>query len=135
MVTKVGHAHPMLICTDCGLPLDQRESAAAARQRLWGALTLVTMAFVSGSTLLLATIYENRRAGSLEGSLERSEEASGGEDKREKVDLLMEPSTLVKPADTRSRQGEGSPPRTSSQSVSPATQQKEEERHTAERQP
>jgi hypothetical protein len=107
MVTKVGHAHPMLICTDCGLPLDQRENTAMVRQRLWGALWLVAMALVSGAMLLLAMSYEYRKSGPLEDSLERTEDGSGEEAKREKENLLFDPSKLVKPADVRSGRGAG----------------------------
>lgn len=135
MVTKVGHAHPMLICTDCGQPLDQRETAAMVRQRLWGALMLVTMALVSGAMLLLATIYESRRTGSLEGSLERTEESSGDEAKGEKADVLPEPSHLVKPAAERTGSGERPPARVSPKPAAAAPQQKKEERHSPERQP
>jgi hypothetical protein len=109
MVTKVGHARPMLICTDCGLPLDQRETSAMARQRLWGALWLVVMALVSGAILLLAMSYESRLASPLDESLERTDAGSDEEAKREKENLLLEPSTLVKPADAGSGRGERAP--------------------------
>lgn len=101
MVTKVGHARPMLICTDCGLPLDQRDTAGIARRRLWGVLWLVGMALMSGAMLLLAMSYESRRVSPLEDSLERADDGSGEEAKREKDDLLMEPSTLMGPRSSR----------------------------------
>ncbi len=97
MVTKVGHARPMLICTDCGQPVDQRETSVMARQRLWGALTLVTMFLISGSMLLLAMIYETRTAGSLEGTLDQAEDRSGEQSRKEEERMLLEPSRLVKP--------------------------------------
>ncbi|MEB3325952.1 MAG: hypothetical protein VKM17_11545 [Cyanobacteriota bacterium] len=97
MLTKVGHARPMLICTDCGQPVDQRESIAMARQRLWGALTLVGLAMMSGSMLLLATMYEWRRPGSMEGVFGTREEEAGNEEKREESRALFEPSGLVQP--------------------------------------
>ncbi len=98
MVTKVGHARPMLICTDCGLPVDQRQTSVMARQRLWGALTLVATFLISGSMLLLATIYETRTAGSLEGSLDQAEDRSGEEGRKEEEErMVLEPSGLVKP--------------------------------------
>ncbi len=97
MVTKVGHAHPMLICTDCGLPVDQRETSVMARQKLWGALALVTMFLISGSMLLLASIYESRTAGFLEESLEKADDRSKEEGNNEEERVLLEPSGLVKP--------------------------------------
>lgn len=62
MLTKVGHASPMLICTDCGLPADQRETADLKRKRLWGALTLLTMACMGGVLLLMVSMNEMRTA-------------------------------------------------------------------------
>jgi hypothetical protein len=66
MLTKVGRTAPMLICTDCGLPLDQRESADLKRKRLWGALTLMTMASMGGVLLLMVSMNELRTAGRLQ---------------------------------------------------------------------
>jgi cell division septation protein DedD len=97
MVTKVGHAKPMLICTDCGLPVDQRQTSEMARQRLWGALALVAMALISGAMLLLASINESRTAGFLEGSVDKPEKASGEDGQSSESLLLPEPSDLLKP--------------------------------------
>jgi hypothetical protein len=95
MLTKVGYTKPMLICTDCGLPMDQRESATHTRQRLWGALTLVTMAMVGAAMLLLASMQEMRRAGFLEGGSERQTEAQSQEGEKGEGRVLLEPSPLV----------------------------------------
>jgi hypothetical protein len=135
MVTKVGHARPMLICTDCGLPLDQRETSAMARQRLWGALTLVAMALVSVAMLLLATSYEGRRAGSVEGSLEQTDDASTEEAKQQKEEILMAPSNLLKPPGGRSGPGPGEPARASGPAAPPAAQQQEEQPRSRQHQP
>ena len=96
MLTKVGQSQQMLICTDCGQPVDQRESAAMARQRLWGALTLMSLTVVSGAMLLLATMYESRNADAVKGSLDKPEDASGEEAKTNEAPFLLEPSTLMK---------------------------------------
>jgi hypothetical protein len=95
MVTKVGRTHPMLICSDCGLPVDDRENAQLARQRLWGALTLVTMAFVSFAMLLLATLYEWRTAGTLTDGVEQQGDGSGEKEKSREERTLFEPSGLM----------------------------------------
>ncbi|MEB3334220.1 MAG: hypothetical protein VKP70_04475 [Cyanobacteriota bacterium] len=95
MVTKVGRTHPMLICSDCGLPVDERETSQRARKRVWGALTLVSMAFVSGSMLLLATLYEWRTAGTSEDALEQQGDGAGSEEKRQEKRALFEPSGLI----------------------------------------
>jgi hypothetical protein len=89
MIAKVGRTTPMLICTDCGHPVDQRESAAIKRKRLWGALTLVGMAVVGGAILLLASINEIRREGGGQDA-ERQTEASSEEGEK-----VLEPSWLV----------------------------------------
>jgi hypothetical protein len=96
MLTKVGRTTPMLICTDCGLPVDQRESAALKRKRLWGALTLVCMAVMGGAILLLASINEIRREGGFQDA-ERQTEASSEEGEKDEQRLLLEPSRLVDP--------------------------------------
>lgn len=84
MVTKVGRAAPMLICTDCGLPVDQRETAELKRKRLWGAVTLISMACMGGVLLLMVSINEMRTAGQLhitpegeKGSEEHGDEKAG----------------------------------------------------------
>ncbi|MFM7169925.1 MAG: hypothetical protein ACKOYH_03595 [Cyanobium sp.] len=81
MVTKVGRSAPMLICTDCGLPVDQRETAELKRKRLWGAVTLISMACMGGVLLLMVSINEMRTAGQLHVTPEGEKESKekGGE--------------------------------------------------------
>lgn len=80
MITKVGRATPMLICTDCGQPVDQRECAVLKRKRLWGAITLMGMACIGGSMFLLSFVNEIRTAGRLELQSERQVEAQQREE-------------------------------------------------------
>lgn len=113
MLTRVGRTKPMLICTDCGLPVDQRETATATRQQLGGAVTLMAMALLGGAMLLLASINEAQRAGLLEGgSEERRDDAKEGTDA--KAQNLLEPSSLVDLYGSRrseqSREPAASPP-------------------------
>lgn len=132
MLTKVGHARPMLICTDCGLPLDQRESTAMARQRLWGALTLVGLAMASGAMLLLATMYEWRTTAAGEGSLEPTEDASGEGAKKGEAPLLLEPSRLITPPAPRAETvGRAPAAMPSAERTAPATQQQDQQQHPA----
>jgi hypothetical protein len=77
MLTKVGRSTPMLICTDCGLPVDHRETAELKRKRLWGALTLMSMACMSGILLLMVSMNELRTAGRLQIT-SQGESAKGG---------------------------------------------------------
>lgn len=96
MITKVGRTTPMLICTDCGLPMDQRETATLSRQRLSGAFALLAMALVAGAMVLLASVNEMRRARELEAAPGSQTEASAEEGSQEER-ILMEPSTLMEP--------------------------------------
>ena len=93
MLTKVGRAAPMLICTDCGLPLDQRESADLKRKRLWGALTLMTMASMGGVLLLMVSMNEWRTAGRLQITSE-GERAKAG--RANEGGAYLHPGGLVK---------------------------------------
>lgn len=102
MITKVGRTTPMLICTDCGLPIDQRQTATLDRQRLSSAVVLMVMALVAGSMVLLASVNEMRRAGSLDEASGSPAEASGEEGKEDER-RLMEPSDLL---DGTQRSGE-----------------------------
>lgn len=108
MITKVGRTTPMLICTDCGLPVDQRDSAALRRKRLWGALTLVGMAVVGGAIFLLASINEIRREGGGEDA-ERQTEASSDEGDKDDQRVLLEPSRLVEEPRAATERGKAPP--------------------------
>lgn len=133
MLTKVGHARPMLICTDCGLPVDQRHSSALARQRLWGALTLVGLALVSAAMLLLATMYEWRATAAKEGALESTEETSGEGAKEEEGPRVLEPSRLVRPRPAQTGKGERTPVASvSAERTAPPTQQQKEQQPPGE---
>ena len=82
----------MLICTDCGLPLDERESQALARQRLGSALTLMVMATVGGAMALLAAMNEIQAARPGQGAGEQKQEEQKEEGRE---NLLMAPSGLT----------------------------------------
>ncbi|MGA1302718.1 MAG: hypothetical protein ACO3ZD_01615 [Cyanobium sp.] len=77
MLTKVGRTSPMLICTDCGQPVNQRETADRKRKHLWGALTLLTMACMGGVLLLMVSMSEMRTARKLQITSD-GERAKGG---------------------------------------------------------
>ncbi len=95
MLTKVGRTNPMLICTDCGLPIDQRETAILSRQRLWGAVTLVAMAMVGSGMLLLASIKEMRQAKFLDDTSEDQTEESSQAGEKDKRSIFWQSSPLV----------------------------------------
>ena len=95
MLTRVGRTKPMLICTDCGLPIDQRETAILSRQRLWGAVTLVAMAMVGSGMLLLASIKEMRQAKFLDDTSEDQTEESSQAGEKDKRSIFWQSSPLV----------------------------------------
>jgi hypothetical protein len=82
MITKVGRSAPMLICTDCGLPVDPQESAESRRKHVWGYITLVGLASIGGAMFLLASMNEMRTTGRLEipseGEKEKESRSSEG---------------------------------------------------------
>jgi hypothetical protein len=124
MIAKVGRTHPMLICTDCGLPMDQRESKDLARRRLWSAITLTILATVGGAMALLAAMNDVRTAHPLEESTERKEGGEREERGDEKSLFLIGPSGLTeedsnrRPTRLKSRQGQD-PGDVSNSSVAP----------------
>lgn len=79
MLTKVGRTTPMLICTDCGLPVDQRETAELKRKRFWGAVTLVTMASMGGLLLLMVSMSEMRTTDRLQLTSDGEKEKKEGD--------------------------------------------------------
>ncbi|MEY4352691.1 MAG: hypothetical protein RLZZ609_932 [Cyanobacteriota bacterium] len=95
MLTKVGRTNPMLICTDCGFPIDQRETAILSRQRLWGAVTLVAMAMVGSGMLLLASIKEMRQAEFLDETSEDQKEDSSQASEKGEQGIFWQTSPLV----------------------------------------
>lgn len=113
MLTKVGRTNPLLICTDCGLPVDQQQTAKLSRQRFWGAFTLLAMALLGAAMLLLASIKEMSRPEVLEGSAENSMEASAEEGGKGENSRVMEPSSLMDaPSPSRAAQSRVPEPQT-----------------------
>ena len=115
MVTKVGRTAPMLICTDCGLPVDQRETAELRRKHVWGYITLVGLASIGGAMFLLASVREMRPAGSLEGGSDWREEAARESEGSGKGEVLVQPGALadvLTPATPANRGGVSAKPGT-----------------------
>jgi len=87
MLTKVGRASPMLICTDCGLPVDQRHTAELKKKHFRGGLTLITLASMGGVLLLMATMNEMRTARRLQFTSEGERAKAGRSHERDKAYL------------------------------------------------
>jgi hypothetical protein len=58
MVTKVGRRGNLLICSDCGVPVENLQGQLQHRQRLYAALALSSLTLVGGMIFLLAAMEE-----------------------------------------------------------------------------
>jgi hypothetical protein len=58
MVTKVGGRGNLLICSDCGVPVENLQGQLQHRQRLYAALSLICLTLVGGMIFLLAAMEE-----------------------------------------------------------------------------
>ena len=58
MVTKVGRRGNLLICSDCGVPVENLQGQLQHRQRLYAALALISLTLVGGMIFLLAAMEE-----------------------------------------------------------------------------
>jgi hypothetical protein len=135
MVTKVGRSRTMLICTDCGLPADQREITLFNRQRLRGALALVAMGGISCLMLVLATLSDSRNAARLAGfraaTDDRSDDRSGEDDNGRNQRWMLEPSGLL-PSPLAMKEAKAAP--SAPQPKAKASQQEEKKDQAREHQ-
>ena len=58
MVTKVGGRGNLLICSDCGVPVENLQGQQQHRQRLYAALSLICLTLVGGMVFLLAAMED-----------------------------------------------------------------------------
>lgn len=90
MVTKVGRRGNLLICSDCGVPVENLQGQQQHRQRLYAALALICMALVGGMIFLLAAIDERLSPWS-----DQTGQGDGGAGKGEESQRLPEPALLA----------------------------------------
>ncbi len=91
MVTKVGRGGNLLICSDCGVPVEQRQGQLDIRQRLFGALALIGLTLVGGMIFFLAAM-EERLASKINQSGQRESGGVKGEgDQRLRDPALVAP--------------------------------------------
>jgi hypothetical protein len=131
MVTKVGRSRTMLICTDCGLPADQREITLFNRQRLRGALALVAMGGISCLMLVLATLNDSRNAARLAGFRAAIDDRSGEDDDGRNQRWMLEPSGLL-PSPLAMKEAKAAP--SAPQPKAKASQQEEKKDQAREHQ-
>jgi hypothetical protein len=90
MVTKVGRRGHLLICSDCGRPVEKREQQLDNRRRLYGALSLIGLSLAGGMIFFLASMDERLAPG---GS--PSSERGKGSEANEEGQRLPEPALLA----------------------------------------
>ena len=102
MVTKVGRGGNLLICSDCGVPVENIQGQLQHRQRLYAALALICLTLVGGMIFLLAAMEERLAPWATQAG-----ENEGGSEKGEESLRLPEPALLApdpKPSPSSSRQ-------------------------------
>ena len=90
MVTKVGRGGNLLICSDCGVPVEKRQGQLEHRQRLYGALALVGLSLVGTMIFFLAAMEER-----LAPDVTKTGQRESGDDKGEEGQRLPEPALLA----------------------------------------
>jgi hypothetical protein len=90
MVTKVGRGGNLLICSDCGVPVEKLQGQLEHRQRLYGALALIGLSLVGGMIFFLAAMEER-----LAPDVTKTGQREGGAEKGEKGQRLLEPALLA----------------------------------------
>lgn len=101
MVTKVGRGGNLLICSDCGVPVESIQGQLQHRQRLYAALALICLTLVGGMIFVLAAMEER-----LAPSATQAGRSEGGSEKGAESPRLPEPALLApdpKPSPSSSR--------------------------------
>lgn len=90
MVTKVGRKGNLLICSDCGVPVENIQGQEQHRQRLYAALALIGLTLVGGMIFVLAAMEER-----LAPRATQTGQGQGGAEKGEASKWLPEPALLA----------------------------------------
>jgi len=103
MVTKVGRGGNLLICSDCGVPVEKRQGQLDTRQRLFGALALIGLTLVGGMIFFLAAMEEQLARKSNQSGQPESGAVKGEEAKRLQDPALLAPDpkpipSIISPA-------------------------------------
>jgi hypothetical protein len=101
MVTMVGRRGNLLICCDCGVPVENLQGQLQHRQRLYAALALISLTLVGGMIFLLAAMDDR-----LVPWATQTGQSEGGPQNGDERQRLPEPALLApdpKPAAAISR--------------------------------
>ncbi len=90
MVTKVGRGGNLLICSDCGVPVENSQGQLQHRQRLYAALALIGLTLVGGMIFFLSALEERLAPWSTQTGQSEGGAENGGESQR-----LPEPAFLA----------------------------------------
>ena len=90
MVTKVGGRGNLLICSDCGVPVENLQGQQQHRQRLYAALSLLCLTLVGGMVFLLAAMEER-----LAPWATQTGQSEGGGENGNQSPRLPEPALLA----------------------------------------
>jgi len=98
MVTKVGRGGNLLICSDCGVPVEKRQGQLEHRQRLYGALALVGLSLVGTMIFFLASMEERLPPKTIQTGQRESGAEKGEEGQRLPDPALLAPDPKPSPA-------------------------------------
>jgi len=90
MVTMVGRRGNLLICCDCGVPVENLQGQLQHRQRLYAALALISLTLVGGMIFLLAAMDDRLAPWAIQTGQSEGGTQSGDERQR-----LPEPALLA----------------------------------------
>ena len=90
MVTMVGRRGNLLICCDCGVPVENLQGQLQHRQRLYAALALISLTLVGGMIFLLAAMDDRLAPWATQTGQSEGGTQSGNERQR-----LPEPALLA----------------------------------------
>jgi hypothetical protein len=90
MVTMVGRRGNLLICCDCGVPVENLQGQLQHRQRLYAALALISLTLVGGMIFLLAAMDDRLAPWATQTG--QSEDSAQNGDERQR---LPEPALLA----------------------------------------
>ena len=90
MVTMVGRRGNLLICSDCGVAVENIQGQLQHRQRLYAALALIGLTLVGAMIFVLAAMEER-----LAPMATQTGQRQGGAEKGEQSQRLPEPALLA----------------------------------------
>ena len=98
MVTKVGGRGNLLICSDCGVPVENLQGQQQHRQRLYAALALLSLTLVGGMVFLLAAMEDRLAPWATQTGQRQGGGQNGGQRPRLPEPALLAPDPKPTPS-------------------------------------